>query len=75
VQLGCLWVLVPSAAVDFPRQSGFHPPMRPLVLFAAMLGLSARAVEPLVPLETFFGLPTIREPELSPDGTHLVPTR
>lgn len=53
--------------------------IRPLILrgffFVALLGAAAAASAetpaPSVPLETFFSLPTIRDPQLSPDGSKL----
>jgi len=45
--------------------------MRTLILALLLGAASLHAANPAVPLETFFSLPTIREPELSPDGTKI----
>jgi dipeptidyl aminopeptidase/acylaminoacyl peptidase len=45
--------------------------MRTLILALLLGAAGLHAANPAVPLETFFSLPTIREPELSPDGTKI----
>lgn len=42
-----------------------------IVLFGGTTSAPAETSTALVPLETFFSLPTIRDPQLSPDGTKL----
>ena len=42
-----------------------------LALLVAVASVRAETPPPRVPLETFFSLPAIREPELSPDGSKL----